>query len=192
VLCELPCGLCGQNLLTAEDKENRADRKENRHFNSSGYQITKLLNFPSFLSIEVHEQIGRLVDPHAMELRSFQLEREALPDRDGDVFCGRDLCCEFRDFFVEEAVVHCVEHFAVHSFFELLEINYKTGAWVHIPLHRHFEHVVVPMAVWIIAFAEDAPVLLRSEIRVVVVVRRGEFSFAGEIEQGDVLFLCHE
>ena len=37
--------------------------------------------------------------------------------------------------------------------------------------------------VGVIALAEDAPVLLRGEVGVVVIVRGGEFSFAGEIEQ---------
>jgi hypothetical protein len=38
------------------------------------------------------------------------------------------------------------------------------------------------VSVGVIAFAEQAPVLLRRKLRIVVVMRRCEFSFAGEIE----------
>jgi hypothetical protein len=38
------------------------------------------------------------------------------------------------------------------------------------------------MAIWVIALAEQPPVLLRRERRIVIVVRSSEFSFAGEIE----------
>jgi hypothetical protein len=37
----------------------------------------------------------------------------------------------------------------------------------------------VPVPVGIIALAENAPVLFRSEVRIVIVVRSGEFGFAG-------------
>jgi hypothetical protein len=39
------------------------------------------------------------------------------------------------------------------------------------------------MSIGVIALSEQPPVLLRGKIRIVVIVRRGEFSFAGEIEQ---------
>jgi len=32
------------------------------------------------------------------------------------------------DLFVEEAVIHGVEDFAVHDFFELLQVDNETGA----------------------------------------------------------------
>ena len=91
-------------------------------------------------------------------------------------------CEEFGDFFVEEAVVHGVEHFAVHDFFELFEIDDEAGAGIDFAFYRDFERVVVAVAVGVVAFAEDAAVFFRSEIRVVVVVRCGEFGFAREID----------
>jgi len=81
-------------------------------------------------------------------------------------------------------MVHGVEHLAVHSFLELLQVNHEPGPRIDFPLHRNFEHVVVPVSVGVIALAEQAPVLLRREFRVMVIMRRGEFSFAGEIKQG--------
>ncbi len=84
---------------------------------------------------------------------------------DREIFRGRNLGEEFRDFFVQEAVVHGVEDFAVHDFFELLEIDDKAGAGIDFAFHRDFESVVVAVAVGVIAFAEDAAVLFRSEVR---------------------------
>jgi hypothetical protein len=39
------------------------------------------------------------------------------------------------------------------------------------------------VSVGVVALSEQALVLLRREIRVVIIVRSGEFSFAGEVEQ---------
>jgi len=86
-------------------------------------------------------------------------------------------------------MVHCIKHFAVHSLFELLEINHEARARIDFALHRDFEDVIVPVSIGVIALAKEAPVLLRRKLRIVVVVRGGEFSFAGEIEQGGFQFL---
>ena len=86
---------------------------------------------------------------------------------------------KFRHFFVEEAVVHGVEHFVVHHFFELLEIDDEAGAGIDFAFHRDFESVVMAVAVGVIALAENAAVLFRSEVGIVVVVRGGKFGFAG-------------
>ncbi len=117
-----------------------------------------------------------------MQFCAIELVDQALPDCDRDVLGSGDLVQEFRDLFVEEAVVHGVEHFAVHDFFELFEIDDEAGARIDFAFHRDFKSVVVAVAVRVIAFAEDATVFLRSEIRVVIEVRCGEFSFAREID----------
>ena len=91
-------------------------------------------------------------------------------------------CEEFGDFFVQEAMVHGVEDFAVHDFFELLEVDDEAGAGIDFAFDRDFERVVVAVAVGVVAFAEDAAVFFRSEAGIVVVVRGGEFGFAGEID----------
>src|SRR6266567_9486555 len=94
------------------------------------YSITKLLNSPitqssSFLPVKIDEQIMVLVYPHPVQFGVGQLGREALPDRDGQVFGGGNAGEKFGDFFVQETVVHGVEHFAVHGFIELLEVNHE-------------------------------------------------------------------
>ena len=71
-----------------------------------------------------------------------------------------------------------VEHFAVQDLFQLLEIDDEAGPRIDFTLHCDFQSVVVTVAVGVVAFAEDALVLLRSEFRIVVVVRGGEFGFA--------------
>ena len=79
-------------------------------------------------------------------------------------------------------MVHGVEHFAMHDLFELFEVDNETGAGIDFAFYGDFEGVVVAVAVRVIAFAEDAAVLLRSKVRVVVEVGGGEFSFAREID----------
>ena len=76
-------------------------------------------------------------------------------------------------------MVHGVQDFVVHDFFQLLEIDYEAGAWIDLAFHRDFKGVVVSVAVRIIAFAENAEVFFRSEVGIVVIVRGGEFGFAG-------------
>ena len=73
-----------------------------------------------------------------MQFGAFQLGGEALPDRYGYVFGGRDLMEKFGNLFVEEAVIHGVENFAVHDFFELFEIDYEAGARIDFSFHRDF------------------------------------------------------
>ena len=41
---------------------------------------------------------------------------------------------KFGDFLVQEAMVHGVEDFAVHDFFELLEVDDEAGARDRLPL----------------------------------------------------------
>ena len=83
-------------------------------------------------------------------------EREALPDGDGDIFCGGNLGEEFRDFFVEEAVVHGIEDLALHDFLELLEIDDEAGAGIDFAFDGDFERVVMAVSVGIVALAEEA------------------------------------
>ena len=123
------------------------------------------------------------IDADSVQFRVAQLGRKALPDGDSQVLGCRNPRGKFWDFLIEEAVVHGVENLAVHNLFELLEINHKTGARVDFTFHGYFEYVVVTVPIGVIALSEELPVLLRGKIRIVVIVRRGEFSFAGQVEQ---------
>lgn len=123
-----------------------------------------------------------LIHPHTMQLGRRQLRRETLPNGDGQIFSCWNASGKFGHFSVQESMIHGVEHFAIHSFFELLQINYKTGSRIDLSLHRDFEDVIVSVSVGVVAFPEQAPVLLRRKLRIVVVVRSGEFSFAGQVE----------
>jgi hypothetical protein len=155
--------------------------------------ITKLQNYSIFLhssllAVKVHEQIVVLINAYPMQLGFRQLGREPLPDGYGQILCRGNARGKFRDFFVQETMVHRVEHLVVHDLFELFEINYEARPWIDLALYRDFEYVVVPVAIRVIAFAEQSPVLLRRELRVMVVMRRSKFSFAGEVEQRSVPF----
>ncbi len=130
-----------------------------------------------------------LIYPYPVQLGVGQLGRETLPDGDCEVLGRRNTGEKFWHFFVQEAMVHGIEDLAVHGFFELLQVNHEAGAGIDLSLDRDFEDVVVPVPVGVIALAEEAPVLLRRKLRIVVVVRGGEFSFAGEIKQAGFRFL---
>src|ERR1022692_1857723 len=138
--------------------------------------------FASCFTVKIHKQLWSFIHPHPVQPGALELGGQALPDGYRDVFRGGDFVQELRYLFIEETVVHGVEHFAVDDFFELLEVDYETGAGVDFAFYRDFERVVVAVAIRVIALAEDAAVFFRSERRIVVVVRCGEFSFAREID----------
>jgi hypothetical protein len=75
-------------------------------------------------------------------------------------------------------VIHGVEHFVVHDFFELLEVDDEAGAGIDFAFYGYFQGVVVTVTVRVIAFAEQTEILFRRELRVVVVVRSGKLGFA--------------
>ena len=75
-------------------------------------------------------------------------------------------------------MVHGIEYFLVQDFLQLFQIDDEPGAWIDLALNRDFEHVIVTVPVGVIALAEQTPVLLRRKLRIVVVMRRGKFSFA--------------
>src|SRR5208282_5390063 len=113
-----------------------------------------------------------------MQLRALEFARKALPDGDRDVFSRWNLLRELGNFFVEEAVVHGVENLAVHDLLQLFEIDHESGVRIDYAFDRNFEQVIMAMTVWVTAFAENAQVLFRSELRIAVVVRCGELRFA--------------
>ncbi len=88
---------------------------------------------------------------------------------------------EFRDFVIEKPVIHPIGHFALQNFFQLFQIEHHAGGRVGLARHGHFQHVIVPVAVRIVAFAEDAPVLLGRKCRVVIEMRSRKLDFACQI-----------
>ncbi len=49
-------------------------------------------------------------------------------------------------------MVHGVEHFAVHNFLELLQVDNESGARIDFAFHRDFQSVIVAVPVGIVAF----------------------------------------
>src|SRR5208337_214581 len=142
--------------------------------------------FPrEIFAVKIDEQVGRFVDAHAMQLRRVEFRREALPDGDGEVLGRRNSGKKLRHFLVQEAMVERVEHFPAHDVLQLLQVNDESRLRIDGALHGHFQGVVVPVPVGVVALAEDALVLLRSEFRIVIEVRCGKFRFACEIDHRD-------
>ena len=46
---------------------------------------------PSCFSVEIHEQIGRFVNPNAVQLCRVEFRRKALPDGNRYILCRRNL-----------------------------------------------------------------------------------------------------
>lgn len=67
-------------------------------------------------------------------------------------------------------MVHCVEDFTLHDFFELFEVDDKAGAGIDLALHRDFEGVIVTVTMRVIALTENAAILLGGKCGVVVEV----------------------
>src|SRR6516165_8797896 len=69
---------------------------------------------------------------------------------------------------------------------QLLQINYKPGAHIYLALDRHLERVVVAVTIRVIAFAEDAFILLRAQLRIMVVVGSGKLSSTSQVDHDRV------
>jgi hypothetical protein len=75
-------------------------------------------------------------------------------------------------------MVHALRNFAIQDLFQLLQIKNHSGDRIGLASDSDFKRVVVAMAMRIIAFAEDAPVLFRGQSGIVVQMRSGELEFA--------------
>ena len=75
-------------------------------------------------------------------------------------------------------MVHAIGHFALQNFFEFLKVQHHARRRVRFACHGHFEDVIVPVAVRVIALPKDAPVLLGRKCRVVVEMRRRKLDLA--------------
>lgn len=84
-------------------------------------------------------------------------------------------------------MVEAIDNFAIHELLELLQIDYKSRALVHFARHRHFQGVIVSMAVRIAALAKDALVLFRGQFGIVIEVRGGKLRLARQIDHACAL-----
>src|ERR1700722_3533043 len=140
---------------------------------------SRLGSFES-VAVTIRKQIRRLIQPHAMQLSLLDLGIKQLPNYAGDVLTGGDLSGEFGDFVIQEAMVHALHHFALEYLFQVFQVQDHSGSRIGFSGNGDFESVVVSVSMRVIAFAEDAAVLFRREIRIVIEVRGGELDFARE------------
>ena len=133
------------------------------------------------LAVTIDEQVRRLVQAHAMQMPARDLRLEQTPDDRRDVLASRNLPGKFRNLVIQKAVIHPVGHFALQNFLQFLQVEHHAGRRVRLARHSHFQHVIVPVAVRIVALAEDAPVLLGRKRRVVIEMRRRKLDLACQI-----------
>lgn len=122
-------------------------------------------------AVAISEEIGGFVETNAMELALRDFGFEQIPDDTSDVFAGGDLAGEFGHFIVQVAMIHALRDFAFEDFFQNFEIEHHAGDWIGFACNGYFECVIVAVAMGIVAFSEDAAILFRREVRIVVEVR---------------------
>src|SRR6266511_4096540 len=107
---------------------------------------------------------------------------QARPDGHGKILSGGNTGGKLRDLLVDMAVVEIVEHLAVENLLQQLEVDDEAGDRIDFAGNSDLQRVIVAMAVEVGALAEDPQVLLRSPLRVVIIVRGGELSLAGQVD----------
>ena len=71
---------------------------------------------------------------------------------------------EFGHLVIQVAVVHAIHHFALQNIFQFFQVEDHAGGGVGLAGDSHFQRVVVPVAMRIIALAEDAAVFFRRKL----------------------------
>ena len=103
---------------------------------------------------------------------------ENAPERHGDFFARGNFSRELRDFIIQMTVVHALRHFAIENLLQFLQVENHPRFRIGFAGDRYFQNVIVPMTFRIVAFAEDTPIFLRRQIRIVIKVRGRKFEFS--------------
>lgn len=103
-----------------------------------------------------------------MEVGSSLKDRfEFAPERNHEVFSGRNDAFKEIHFQVQISVVTLYKDTLVDHITELAQVNNVTRFRIGLTGHRHLQCVVVPVPVRVIAFSERLPVPLVRLLRVV-------------------------
>lgn len=103
---------------------------------------------------------------------------ENSPESSDEFFAGWNFAGQFRNFVIQVTMIEARGYFVVENFLEFIEVKNHSGFRVGLAGDGDFQNVIVAVTVRIVAFAEDAAVLLRGEFRIVINVRGGEFKFS--------------
>ena len=112
-----------------------------------------------------------------------KLSRELLPDEHGQVLRGADeiLRAEIVHVEIEMLVINEIEHMRGDQRFHVGDVHDHACRWIDMADDGHFEHVVVPVPVGIVAFAEYVVVLLIGENMGMESMARGECFTTGQV-----------
>ena len=111
-----------------------------------------------------------------MTVALLKLSRELLPDEHGQVLRGADeiLRAKILHVEIEMLVIDEIEHVRADQRLHVGDVHDHARRWIDMADHGHFEHVVVPVPVGIVAFAEQVVVLLLGEHAGMEPMARGE------------------
>ena len=111
-----------------------------------------------------------------------KLRRDALEEEPCQVLGSRIDAFKPRDVDVEVVVVDIVNHGLMDDRLEVLHVDQVSALGVHVAPDRELDHVVVAVAVRVVALAVDAPVLLGREGVVAQDMGSGEAVAARELD----------
>src|SRR5713101_9412853 len=84
-------------------------------------------------------------------------------------------------------MIHALRHFALEDGFQLLQVQHHAGDRVGLSGDGHFQSVIVPVAVRVVALSKDSAILLGRKSRVMVEVRGRELDFPRKKDHGVLL-----
>src|SRR5580704_1745499 len=127
-------------------------------------------------SAYIHKKFRRLIQPHAIQFPALDLRLQQFPNNRRDVFTRGNLPSQLGNLVIQMTVVHPLHHFSLQNVFQLFQIQNHSSRRIRLSGNRHFQNVVVPMPVRIIALPKNAAVLFRRKIRIMIKMRGAKFN----------------
>ncbi len=78
---------------------------------------------------------------------------------DAQILGGRYFIEKHRDIFIERFVIEFLENLTFDESVQVGEIRDHAGGWVYAPRHADFDYIVMTVAMGIVAFAKNSPIL---------------------------------
>jgi hypothetical protein len=118
--------------------------------------------------------VDSLPQHETRQLRGTEHWLEHTPEGDDNILRRRNNSAQEIDFEIQIAVIDFVDDVLLDDFLDTSEVNDVARALVYRAADGDVEDVVMTVPIWIVALAEDAPVLLFGESGTVNAVRGAE------------------
>lgn len=106
-----------------------------------------------------------LIELHFMQkLRLVECARKTVPNEDSNVLGSRRCCLEIFNIEIEILVIHRLHYALIYDIFQIDEIHNHSSFEVDWPANWHLDYVIVSVAIWIVAFAENNTILFVRQV----------------------------